>query len=118
MSSTQMPPVPDGLRAMLKDHPDHIERLQQALNWIVENSASGVDILERAIWALEGRLETFISEARKELHSAEAEGDAKAIAQADHKLKLMLDCTSRSVWKSRNLLRHFDDMEGEEGRHG
>lgn len=61
------PPVPNGLREMLRDYPEHIERLQDALNWVVEHPARGTPPFERAIWALEGRIETFISEARDEL---------------------------------------------------
>lgn len=111
MSSTQMPPVPDGLREMLKAYPGHIERLQQELNWMIENPASGVPPFERAIWLIEGCLETFISEARDEFETANSGGDAAAIVQADRKLELMFGCRSRSVWKARNLLRYFDDME-------
>lgn len=111
MSSIQMPPVPDGLRDILKAYPGHIERLQHALNWTIEHPSAATPPFEVAIWALEGRLETFISEARHELQAAEDGGDSDAIAQADRKLKVMLDCSSRNVWKARNLLRYFDDME-------
>lgn len=76
------PPVPKSLREMLKDYPEHIERLQEVLNYVVETSSAGVSPFDRAIWVLEGRLETFISEARDELKAAEARGDAEAIQRA------------------------------------
>lgn len=118
MTSVQLPPVPEGLRKMLNDYPAHIDRLQQALNWVIEHPSSGIPPFERAIWALEGRIETFISEARKELKAAEAGADAEAIAQADRKLELMFSCNSRSVWKASNLLDYFDSRRHEGGHHG
>lgn len=79
------PPVPKGLREMLRDYPEHIERLQEALNWVVEHPAKGISAFERAIWALEGRTETFISEVRDELKKAEAVGDLEEISRAAKK---------------------------------
>lgn len=111
MSSTQVPPVPDGLREMLKAYPSHIECLQEDIVWVIQHPSAVTPPFERAIWVLEGRIETFISEARHELQAAEDGGDSDAIAQAGRKLKVMLDCSSRNVWKARNLLRYFDDME-------
>lgn len=82
MKTPDMPPVPQALREMLKDYPDHIGRLQEALDRIAEKKMSGADPFERAIWLLEGRLETFISEARADLKIAEESGDVAAIALA------------------------------------
>ena len=118
MTDMTMPPVPNGLRDMLKDYPGHIERLQQDLNWMIENPASGVPPFERAIWLIEGCIESFISEARDELDVAEARGDAEAIAHAKRKVQFMFGCRSRSVWKASNLLNYFDNRDNEEGHHG
>lgn len=101
------PPVPQGLREMLKDYPGHIERLQQALNWVIEHPAKGVPAFERALWALEGRLETFISEARDELDAAEASGDAEAVLRAKNKVQFMFSCRSSSGWAAGNLMDYF-----------
>ncbi len=79
------PPVPAPLREMLKDYPGHIERLQEALAEVQIKKSSGVDPFERAIWALEGRLGTFISEVHEELEATKASGDPQAIAQASEK---------------------------------
>ena len=107
MTMTEMPPVPLGLRDMLKDYPQHIERLQQALNWVIEHPAKGIPPFERAIWALEGRLETFISEARKELRAAEETGDAEEVSRAKQKLQFMFSCRSSSGWGAGNMMDYF-----------
>lgn len=78
------PPIPQKLREMLKDYPEHIERLQERLDAYVQRPAYPM-LFDGAIWAIEGRLETFMSEARKELEVAEASGDAIAIAKAKAK---------------------------------
>ncbi|MCU1125268.1 hypothetical protein JAK51_03310 [Stenotrophomonas maltophilia] len=57
------PPVPATLREMLKDYPEHIERLQEVLNRSVERSRKIPFMpFDNAIWALEGRLQTFAIE--------------------------------------------------------
>lgn len=83
------PPVPQKMREMLKDCPEHIARLQEVLKYVVETSSAGVDPFDRAIWALESRLETFIIEAREELKAAEELGDPDAVARAHQKERLM-----------------------------
>lgn len=88
------PPVPQRLREMLKDYPGHIERLQEALNTVVEKPSKATPPFEVAIWMLEGGLETFISEAREELKAAEASGDPEAIARANAKERLMFRARS------------------------
>ena len=118
MTDMTMPPVPNGLRDMLKDYPGHIERLQQDLNWMIENPASGVPPFERAIWLIEGCIESFISEARDELDAAEVLGDAEAIAQADRKLDLMFSCRSSVLFGCENLASYFDNRKHERGHHG
>ncbi|RMH93233.1 hypothetical protein EBB59_06580 [Lysobacter pythonis] len=74
---------------MLKDYPGHIERLQEVLNSVIEKPSKVTPPFEVAIWLLEGRLETFISEARAELKAAEASGDPVAIERAKAKELLM-----------------------------
>jgi septation ring formation regulator EzrA len=109
MSQRLMPPVPQGLRDMLKDYPEHIERLQEVLNRNME-SGSSLMPFDEAIWSLEGRLETFISEARQELRVAEANGDSETIAAAHKKLNLMFQCRPSGSWKLKELMQYCDDL--------
>ena len=111
------PPVPQGLREMLKDYPEHIVRLQEVLNHVMQTSSAGVDPFDRAIWVIESRLGTFISEAREELNTAEVSGDGDAIARAILKLNLMIDCRPSIAWKLKQLMEYFDGVR-KEGPHG
>ena len=118
MPSLPPPPVPMGLREMLNDYPEHIERLQEALNSVVERPMKGTPPLEVAIWELEGTLETFVSEAREELRAGEESGNPEAIAAGKKKALLMLDCrSSRSAWHMKNLMEYFDSKTSG-GRYG
>lgn len=81
MPTLPPPPVPQGLRELLKDYPDHIQRLQEALNSYVQKPFRLMPF-DGAIWVLEGSLETFIAEARQEIGNAETDGDPEAIALA------------------------------------
>lgn len=92
------PPVPLRLREMLKDYPEHLERLQEVLNTAIDPAKVHLMPFDEAIWALEGRLETFISEARNELQAAEASGDAEAIERAKAKELLMGRASSKGRW--------------------
>lgn len=95
MPSLPLPPVPQRLCEMLAEYPGHIERLQEALNTVIEKPSKATPPFEVAIWVLESRLGAFVSEARKELMAAQATGDADEIAKADSKERLM----SRASWK-------------------
>lgn len=96
MSQLTRPPVPIRLREMLQDYPEHVERLQEVLNHLIEKPAHGVDSFDAAIWSLGARLEAFIHEARTDLEVAEASGNAAAIAKASDKLRLMSRASSRN----------------------
>jgi hypothetical protein len=98
MSPLPPPPVPQGLRGLLKDYPAHIQILQEDLNKVVAKRSPGIDPFDRAIWMLESALGAFIQEARKELKTAEASGDAEAIARAEKKELLMLHAGSVSQY--------------------
>ncbi|MEN5366719.1 hypothetical protein ABE571_10025 [Stenotrophomonas sp. TWI273] len=80
-----LPPIPAKLREMLKDYPKRVERFQEALNGVMEKPPSAMPRFELAVWALEGRLETFNKEARKELRAANASGDTALLARAEEK---------------------------------
>ena len=94
MRHASPPPVPQKLRDMLKDYPEHIETLQADLNRVVQDPFKGTPMSEQAIWALEAALDAFIDEARKELQAAEASGDPAAIEQAKAKELLMFRARS------------------------
>jgi hypothetical protein len=87
------PPIPQRLREMLKDYPEHLERLQEELNSVVDGPDRAKGPLhytfEVATWALEGQLGTFVHEAQDELEAAQASGDAGAVARAREKEFLM-----------------------------
>ncbi|RMH93232.1 hypothetical protein EBB59_06570 [Lysobacter pythonis] len=98
---------------MLKDYPGHIERLQDVLDSMLAKPSHGVDPFNRAIWKLEGRLETFISEARAELKAAEASGDPVAIERAKAKELLMGRASSKGRWiGDDDLWRYFQPNQG------
>jgi hypothetical protein len=97
MSQLPPPPVPQALREMLKDYPEHIQELQKSLNRVITKPSKSTPAFEVAIWELEGTLGTFISEAREELKAAEASGDSEAIARAEEKERLMERASSRNI---------------------
>lgn len=105
------PPIPRRLRELLNNCPGHLERLQEALNYAFDGPrparGSASHIFEQVIWALEGRLDTFLSEAKTELTAAQTSGDAAAIAQADAKFRLMIRCRSSSGGMK---LFHMDEL--------
>jgi hypothetical protein len=59
MPQPSMPPVPQGLREMLKDYPEYIHRLQNDLMRVITKPSKSTPPFEVAIWELEGTLETF-----------------------------------------------------------
>jgi hypothetical protein len=89
------PPIPQRLREMLKDYPEHLERLQAELDHYVAHPTRSM-LFDGAISALEGQLEEFIREAKDELKVAQASGDAGAIAHAEAKERLMFRACSSS----------------------
>ena len=101
------PPVPQRLREMLKDYPEHVRTLQNDLNELIAKPFRGTPIFEQATWALEGALDTFIDEAGTELHAAEASGDAEAIARAEAKNLLMGRARSKGRWIADDALWEY-----------
>lgn len=98
MSQLPMPPVPQGLREMLKDYPEHIQTLQEDLNKVVAKRSPGIDPFDRAIWMLESAMDSFYSEAREELKAAESSGEPESIERAKEKERLMGRAGSKYVW--------------------
>ncbi|WP_256775094.1 MULTISPECIES: hypothetical protein [unclassified Stenotrophomonas] len=103
------PPVPAKLLEKLREYPDHIDRLQEVLNVVAAEPPSIIPRLERATEALQGRLGTFMSEARRELEQAKASGDPTLIAAAEVKFSLMSQVRLKHVWISdEGFLQYFE----------
>lgn len=96
--SLPRPPVPQRLQEMLKDYPGHIDRLQEALNTVINKPSFLTPPFEVAVWVLESRLEAFYREAETEFEDAQANGNPELIAQADEKQRLMSKVCWRHVW--------------------
>ncbi|MDR7148894.1 hypothetical protein J2W49_000822 [Hydrogenophaga palleronii] len=94
------PPVPQLLQEKLKDYPEILADLQDALNGVSRSPGMSktrlTDEFEKAIWSLEDGLSHFMAEAASELRAAEASGDSALVAKAEAKWKLMANCR-RSV---------------------
>ncbi|WP_372390340.1 hypothetical protein ACCQ05_11585 [Xanthomonas sp. NCPPB 3582] len=89
------PPVPQKLRELLKDYPELIQRLQDVLDDYIRKP-NRLMPFDGAIWALEGRLDSFISEAREDLDRAQASDDANAVKMAEEKERLTRHARSRN----------------------
>ncbi|EFF49247.1 conserved hypothetical protein [Xanthomonas citri pv. aurantifolii str. ICPB 10535] len=111
------PPVPQGLRESFKDYPDHIARLENALQESVDKPSPITPPLEFAIWAIEGCLDTFVDESREKLRIAEQTGDQEAIALAKSTHLVMLHSASKGAWKEQNLMDYFG-FPSSSHRHG
>jgi hypothetical protein len=98
MPSLPPPPVPQRLREMFKEYPEHVVRLQEVLNHVTQTSSAGVTPFDRFVWVLESRLGTFASEAREELKIAEASGDYDVIEKAKSKAALMSSARHKRHW--------------------
>lgn len=106
MNTPLPPPVPQALFDMLKEHPEHLQILQNDLISVAKKKSS-TPAFERAIWALEDAMSSFVSEARKELKAAQDTGDEKAIAEADAKERLMSRASWKHVWLNDEALWEY-----------
>ncbi|MFA0925046.1 hypothetical protein [Xanthomonas fragariae] len=102
------PPVPQKLREILKDYPELIQRLQDVLDAYVQKPYELMPF-EGAIWALEGRLGSFFSEARKELNAAKSSGDPEAIEKANKKYSAV-GYASLNMGAMSDLLAYLEGM--------
>ncbi|MBD8637661.1 hypothetical protein [Stenotrophomonas sp. CFBP 13725] len=107
------PPVPSRLVEMLSGYPEHVERLREVLSGVLKYPPSVTPRAERAVLALEGRLEAFSSEARRELEAATASGDASAVVQAEAKYKVMSRLLWREAWAYDDDLWSYFEMRAD-----
>lgn len=101
------PTVPQSLRELLKDYPEHIQTLQDDLSHIAQKTRLGIPPFEQAVWMLEDALSEFVVQARAELEAAEASGDTDAIEQSKAKTLLMARASSKLQWISDEGLRSY-----------
>lgn len=87
---TEHPPVPQVLQEALKDYPELIAKLEEGLKTVGLrpglSRAQRTDALERAFWLLEGDMDGFVEQARKEVAAADAAADASKSEAAQKKL--------------------------------
>lgn len=107
MTDLPPPPVPKKLQDLLRDYPDHINRLQKQLNLVAAENRPASSKFEVATWMLEGQLEEFIREAQKELETIQVNGDAEAITQANQKKRLMSQASWKHVWLTDEALWNY-----------
>ncbi len=107
---TEHPPVPKVLQEALKDYPELIAKLQDAITDLGLHPGMSreqrTDQFEMAIGSLEGGLSHFISLAAAEVRAAEASGDVALIAKAKEKKMLMSGCLHKP-W-ARELIVFFN----------
>lgn len=107
------PPVPKVLQDALKDYPELIADLQESLTGtgltLFMSKTLRYDQFEIAIALLEACLETYWSDAAKEVKAAEATGDVALIAKAKEKEMLMIQCRSGNLVDSYGELIAFFD---------
>lgn len=98
---TEHPPVPKVLQEALKDYPELIAHLQDAISDLGVRPGMSreqrTDQFEMAIGTLEGGLSHYLIKATADLQAAEATGDAALIAKAREKEMLLSGCRGRRL---------------------
>lgn len=107
MTTPAAPPLPRELVERLRDRPDCLEILQQALDKAIREPSGAVPTLERAMWALEDALGTFVDTARAELDAARASGDSDAVGCAQALLVRMLHASHISDYRFGELREYL-----------
>ena len=115
MTTADLPPIPipPRLPELLKDYPELLNEIRQTLDSYLRRPMY-TQPLDGALWALEGRLSTFISRARTEVRHAETSDDAEALAKAEAKLSIMFRARSSNggLKDTKNICDYFRDHEG------
>lgn len=93
-----LPPVPRSLRSALKNHPDHIERLQLALQGVAVAPTTRLPRIDMAVMAIDDRLKRFLAEAREELESARRNDDPERLVRAASEEALMSTLCRKNAW--------------------
>ena len=114
MTTADLPPIPipPRLLEMLGEYPELIAEIRQRLDSYLKRPMYSQP-LDGALWALEGRLDTFISRAQDEADRAEASGDAEAIARAKAKVSLMSRASSKNggLKDINNICDYFEEHD-------
>lgn len=93
-----LPPVPRSLRSALKNHPDHLERLQLALQGVAVAPTTRLPRIDMAVMAIDDRLNRFLAEARDELDAAQRSGDPERLVSAASEEAFMAALCRRNAW--------------------
>ena len=93
-----LPPVPRSLRSALKNHPDHLERLQLALHGVSVAPTTRLPRIDMAVMAIDDRLKRFLAEARDELDAARRDGDAERMISAASEEAFMSTLCRKNAW--------------------
>lgn len=101
------PPVPAKLVEKLQQYPELIDRLQDVLNDVEAKPPSIIPRFERAVDALEGRLDSFMVEARGELERMRASADPGLVAAAESKFRLISQIGLKQFWIGDEALWQF-----------
>lgn len=112
----RLPPVPSRLRELLSAYPEHIERLQLAMDRAASEAGASTPRIEHIVWALEDCLEGFVASARIELDAAKAKGSADGIRHAEAKEMLMLRAALKQQWVGDQGLLDFLERDGGQDR--
>ena len=114
MTTASLPPIPipPRLPEMLGDYPELVDEIRQTLDSYLKQPMYSQP-LDGALWALEGKLSAFISRTRAEVRTAEASGDAEAIARANVKLSLMFKAYSKNggLKDINNICDYFEEHD-------
>lgn len=102
-----LPPLPEPLGEQLKDYPEHIERLQLALQGVAVAPPARLPRIEMALWALEDRVGRFMAEAQQELDAARCSGDEERFARAQKVDQVMSGLRLRQQWLKDEVFAAF-----------
>ena len=98
MNTQSSAPVPQSLREILRDYPELIQEIQDALDRIVVSPRHGTPIIDQTIWMLEDVLGEFTLRAAKELKEAQGTFDPSAIARAEAKQASVVKARPKRAW--------------------
>ncbi|MDR6887701.1 MULTISPECIES: hypothetical protein [Variovorax] len=103
------PPVPRTVRELLKDYPELIEELQEALTSLHYGPRGPMDF-ERAVWLLKDMLGGDMGDAYSEEDRARARGDMEAARLTNKKAKA-LAMAVHAVYGDGDLSSYFKTQE-------
>jgi len=95
--TASLPPIPQRLCEMLKEHPGHLARIHDALASVAKEPQVAPRF-ELAIWVLEDLVGAFFEEARQQLAVAKKEGDSELASKLEAEEALMAKLVLQKPW--------------------